>query len=220
MLERILKEIPRLTEAVVRVRRARQRHLRRRQDGRRRRHARRGPGDQDGREEERREGQEHDAAARFRAPRAPRAPPRAPSPRAQDLPIAGYDKLTADEIVARLPELSQIDLAKVDAYERKGDNRTTVLDRGARCRGASRGPATTSSASTTSAARCRRRDGQPREGRARVRAGAQEPHGRDRGDRARARERVNGVRTGAGARRAAIVTAARRPRRASGSSAP
>jgi ferritin-like metal-binding protein YciE len=46
-----------------------------------------------------------------------------------DLPIARYDKLTADEITARLPELSQIDLAKVDSYERRHDNRTTVLSR-------------------------------------------------------------------------------------------
>ena len=46
-----------------------------------------------------------------------------------DLAIAGYDKLTAEEIVAKLAELSQIELAKVDAYERKHENRTTVLDR-------------------------------------------------------------------------------------------
>jgi ferritin-like metal-binding protein YciE len=46
-----------------------------------------------------------------------------------DLAIARYDKLTADEITSRLPELSQIDLAKVDAYERRHDNRTTVLSR-------------------------------------------------------------------------------------------
>ncbi|MGZ4269856.1 MAG: DUF892 family protein [Solirubrobacteraceae bacterium] len=48
---------------------------------------------------------------------------------ASDLPLAGYDKLTAEEVVARLPELSQIDLAKVDTYERKHDNRTMVTDR-------------------------------------------------------------------------------------------
>jgi ferritin-like metal-binding protein YciE len=46
-----------------------------------------------------------------------------------DLSIAGYDDLTAEEIVARLPEQSQVDLAKIQAYERKHDNRTTVLDR-------------------------------------------------------------------------------------------
>jgi ferritin-like metal-binding protein YciE len=46
-----------------------------------------------------------------------------------DLPIAGYDKLTADEITAKLAELSQVDLATIDAYERKNQGRTTVLDR-------------------------------------------------------------------------------------------
>jgi ferritin-like metal-binding protein YciE len=46
-----------------------------------------------------------------------------------DLPIARYDKLTADEIVAKLTDLSQIDLAKVDSYERRHENRSTVLGR-------------------------------------------------------------------------------------------
>ena len=47
----------------------------------------------------------------------------------EDLPIAGYDEQTASDIVDKLPGLSQIDLAKVEAYERKTDNRTTVLDK-------------------------------------------------------------------------------------------
>ena len=47
----------------------------------------------------------------------------------EDLAIARYDSLTAEEIVSKLPELSQIDLAKVDAYERKNDTRTTILSR-------------------------------------------------------------------------------------------
>jgi ferritin-like metal-binding protein YciE len=46
-----------------------------------------------------------------------------------DLAIARYDTLTAEEIVGRLAELSQIDLAKVDAYERKNQDRTTILSR-------------------------------------------------------------------------------------------
>jgi len=46
-----------------------------------------------------------------------------------DLAVARYDKLTADEITAKLPELSQIDLAKIDSYERKHQNRATVLSR-------------------------------------------------------------------------------------------
>jgi hypothetical protein len=53
----------------------------------------------------------------------------------QDLPIPDYDSLTAEEIVKRLPELSQVDLAKVEAYERKGAGRTTVLERIAALRG-------------------------------------------------------------------------------------
>ena len=47
----------------------------------------------------------------------------------EDLAIARYDSLTAEEIVSKLPDLSQIELAKIDSYERKHDNRTTVLSR-------------------------------------------------------------------------------------------
>jgi ferritin-like metal-binding protein YciE len=46
-----------------------------------------------------------------------------------DLAIARYDGLTAEEIIARLSDLSQIDLAKIDSYERKNQNRTTILNR-------------------------------------------------------------------------------------------
>ena len=46
-----------------------------------------------------------------------------------DLAIARYDSLTAEEITGRLSELSQIDLAKVDSYERRHQNRNTVLGR-------------------------------------------------------------------------------------------
>jgi ferritin-like metal-binding protein YciE len=46
-----------------------------------------------------------------------------------DLAIARYDKLTAEEIIGKLSELSQIDLAKIDSYERKNQNRATVLGR-------------------------------------------------------------------------------------------
>jgi ferritin-like metal-binding protein YciE len=52
-----------------------------------------------------------------------------------DLAIARYDKLTADEITDKLGELSQIDLAKVDSYERRNQNRTTILSRVASLRG-------------------------------------------------------------------------------------
>jgi ferritin-like metal-binding protein YciE len=47
----------------------------------------------------------------------------------RDLPIARYDELTAEEIAGRLAELSQIDLAKVAAYERKHKDRSTILTR-------------------------------------------------------------------------------------------
>jgi ferritin-like metal-binding protein YciE len=46
-----------------------------------------------------------------------------------DLAIANYDSLSADEIQEKLAELSQIDLAKVNAYERKNQNRSTVTGR-------------------------------------------------------------------------------------------
>ena len=77
-------------------------------------------------------------AAAERPPRETRqgpSPTRAASTRrsaataADDLPINGYDELTAEEIVAKLRELSQSDLAKVDAYERRNDSRSTVLTR-------------------------------------------------------------------------------------------
>ena len=61
-------------------------------------------------------------ARRPASPR-PRARPRAPLPGEGDLAIARYDSLTADEITSKLAELSQIDLAKVDSYERKNQNR-------------------------------------------------------------------------------------------------
>ena len=48
---------------------------------------------------------------------------------ASDLAIANYDSLSADEIQDKLTELSQIDLAKVNAYERKNQNRSTITSR-------------------------------------------------------------------------------------------
>lgn len=46
-----------------------------------------------------------------------------------DLAIANYDSLSADDVQDKLAELSQIDLAKVNAYERKNQNRSTVTGR-------------------------------------------------------------------------------------------
>ena len=47
----------------------------------------------------------------------------------EDLPIAGYDSLTAEDIVKQLPALSQVDLTKVEVYERKTQDRSTVTER-------------------------------------------------------------------------------------------
>jgi ferritin-like metal-binding protein YciE len=52
-----------------------------------------------------------------------------------DLAIARYDTLTAEEITAKLSGLSQVDLAKIDSYERKHQNRATVLGRISSLRG-------------------------------------------------------------------------------------
>ena len=46
-----------------------------------------------------------------------------------DLAIANYDSLNASDITSRLNDLSQIDLAKIDAYERKNRGRKSVLDK-------------------------------------------------------------------------------------------
>jgi ferritin-like metal-binding protein YciE len=54
---------------------------------------------------------------------------------ADDLAIARYDGLTADEVIARLAALSQIELAKVDAYERENQDRATILERISSLRG-------------------------------------------------------------------------------------
>jgi SpoVK/Ycf46/Vps4 family AAA+-type ATPase len=53
----------------------------------------------------------------------------------QDLPIAGYDSLSAADIAAKLKGLSQRDLRTIDAYERKRQNRTTVTDKIAKLTG-------------------------------------------------------------------------------------
>jgi ferritin-like metal-binding protein YciE len=46
-----------------------------------------------------------------------------------DLAIAGYGKLTAGEIIEKLSDVSQVDLAKIDSYERRNENRKTILSR-------------------------------------------------------------------------------------------
>ena len=120
MLARILREVPKLTEAVV--------------DGQPFDVATTGAG----------EAVKRTATATKRAARQARKVPGVAQAEGQvkgavasedDLAIDRYDQLTAEEIVRRLPELSQIDLAKIDAYERRHENRTTVLDRATALRG-------------------------------------------------------------------------------------
>ena len=53
----------------------------------------------------------------------------ASSPDAAELPFPGYDKLDDKELGARLPELSQVELAAVETYERSHKNRPEVLDK-------------------------------------------------------------------------------------------
>jgi ferritin-like metal-binding protein YciE len=127
MLDKVLREIPKLTEAVVRAdvrgdgsydvtatgaadaTRAAGRTARtaaKKGGAKARRTARKAPG------AKRAEGVAKGAVARER-----------------DLPIARYGSLNADEVVARLPELTQVELGIVDVYERRHDNRATVLGR-------------------------------------------------------------------------------------------
>jgi ferritin-like metal-binding protein YciE len=120
MLDRVLKEIPKLTEAVVRAELKGDpsydvtktgaadatRSVARKAGAKAKQTARKAPA------AARTEGTARGAAARE-----------------QDLPIARYGKLNADEIVTRLPDLSQRELATIAAYERKGENRTTILTR-------------------------------------------------------------------------------------------
>jgi ferritin-like metal-binding protein YciE len=127
MLDRILKEIPKLTEAVVRadIRGNGSYAI-----------ATTGAG-----ETARAAGRTTRAAAKRGGTKAKRTARKAPGAtraegtargavaREQDLPIARYKSLNADEILARLPDLSQVELGKVDAYERRNDNRSTVTDR-------------------------------------------------------------------------------------------
>ena len=57
-----------------------------------------------------------------------------PAPDAADLPIPGYDSLSASQVVQRLPGLSADELEAVRAYEQAGRGRKTVLLRVAQLR--------------------------------------------------------------------------------------
>jgi hypothetical protein len=61
--------------------------------------------------------------------RAAAKPRRAAAAPAVDAPIAGYDDLTADEVVAKLPEQPQTALGQIAAYEQAHEKRATVLQR-------------------------------------------------------------------------------------------
>ncbi len=130
MLRRILEEIPRLTEAVVRadVKGKPSYDVSKTGAG----EAVRGAGEATA------QGARATTAAAKRTARQARKVPGVAQTEGQikgalasegDLAIARYDARTADEITGRLPELSQIDLAKIDSYERRHENRTTVLSR-------------------------------------------------------------------------------------------
>jgi rubrerythrin len=58
-----------------------------------------------------------------------------------DLAIPDYETLTAEEITSKLTGLSQIELDKIDSYERTHRNRTTILSRISTLRGNDPSPA-------------------------------------------------------------------------------
>jgi len=68
-------------------------------------------------------------ALRRRRSRADAPGEEASSPDAAELPFPGYDKLDDKELGARLPELSQVELAGVETYERSHKNRPEVLEK-------------------------------------------------------------------------------------------
>jgi hypothetical protein len=51
------------------------------------------------------------------------------SPDEHELPISGYDGLKEKEIADQLAELSQVELAAVESYERAHESRPVVLDK-------------------------------------------------------------------------------------------
>ena len=107
-----------------------------------------------------------------------------------DLAIARYDTLTADEIIGKLTELSQIDLAKIDAYERKNQNRTTVLSRITSLRGDEPWAGYDElTAAEVQAVLAEGDDDRAKRGPL-LRARAQEPRRRPQGRRARAQQRL------------------------------
>ena len=76
-------------------------------------------------------------------------------------PVAGYDKLNTKEVVASLSSHSQVELAKIESYERHHDERVPVIDKLRFMRQDEPLPATTRSASTRSWPRWTRRTSRP-----------------------------------------------------------
>jgi hypothetical protein len=68
-------------------------------------------------------------AARRTRRAAKAATPAKAAKAALEAPIAGYDDLTAEDLVAKLPEQPQATLALVAAYEQANQKRATVLER-------------------------------------------------------------------------------------------
>jgi hypothetical protein len=69
---------------------------------------------------------------RNRSPRGEARDSTAPGPGSTHedrLPISGYDRLDEKEIVGRLRELSQVELAQVERYERSNRARPSVLNK-------------------------------------------------------------------------------------------
>ena len=130
MLDRLLKEIPRLTDAVTRaefdgessydVTETGAADTVREVGGTAKRTARRGAGQA-----------KRTARQARKVPGVARAEGtvKGAVASASDLAIANYDSLSAEEVQEKLSELSQIDLAKVNAYERKNQNRSTITSR-------------------------------------------------------------------------------------------
>ena len=69
------------------------------------------------------------AASTTRRAAKPAARAAAAAPTAPAAPISGYDDLTAEQIVAKLPEQPQTVLARIATYEQANDKRATVLQR-------------------------------------------------------------------------------------------
>ena len=59
---------------------------------------------------------------------APKLPRVAAPKKASELPIQGYNSLTASEIVTRLRGLTQTELAKVYKFEKANEDRATILE--------------------------------------------------------------------------------------------